>query len=151
MKVVKNKYGVPVIYDDRYFNDAFPPSEDSEAINFMAHVRHHHPDIADDIFHVANEAKSAARSEGAAAAHGEKRKQMGVRKGVADYIVLRPLHGFPFACIELKRRKKKGIGASKEQSQWLAERKGKGGWVCVAHGWEAALYALECYLYNKML
>lgn len=75
---------------------------------------------------------------------------MGVTAGVSDYIVLRPRGGFNFAVIEMKRRTPKHK-PDDAQVEWLKERRDDGGFVCIAHGADAALYALECYLNNKTL
>lgn len=68
-------------------------------------------------------------------------KQGGLRKGVSDLVMLIGLgNKYPFAAIELKRVNKSGkhkaSAFTKEQKEFLAEVRSRGGFAAVAYGFE---------------
>lgn len=137
-----NKKGVavfklsPKLIDERLAKQ----SEAGAAKSFYAWAIHEYPELEGLLFHVVNEGRRSFNN-------GADLKEMGLIKGVADYIVLKPSGEHPYAVIEMK--KTKGGTTSAEQNEFLISCHDAGGFACIAHGSDAAKYALKLYMGNK--
>ncbi|WPF69973.1 putative endonuclease [Klebsiella phage Kp109] len=98
-------------------------------MNSVSWLRYEYPDYL--FWHTVNEGSKHKAS--AVADH-----QMGLLKGVSDILVLIGLGGkYPFAAIELKRQgKAQASPVSKEQREFLAAVRRRGGFAAVAYGFE---------------
>lgn len=105
------------------------PLEKIDQINSVSWLRHEYPDYL--FWHTVNE--------------GSKHKaiavidhQIGLLKGVSDFVILIGFGGkYPFAAIELKRQgKAQASTVSKEQREFLAAVRRRGGFAAVAYGFE---------------
>lgn len=105
------------------------PLEKIDQMNSVSWLRYEYPDYL--FWHTVNEGSKHKAS--AVADH-----QMGLLKGVSDILVLIGLGGkYPFAAIELKRQgKSKASPVSKEQREFLAAVRSRGGFAAVAYGFE---------------
>lgn len=105
------------------------PLEKIDQINSVSWLRYEYPDYL--FWHTVNEGSKHKAS--AVADH-----QMGLLKGVSDILVLIGLGGkYPFAAIELKRQgKSQASPVSKEQREFLAAVRSRGGFAAVAYGFE---------------
>lgn len=112
------------------------PLEKIDQINSVSWLRHEYPDYL--FWHTVNEGSKHKAS--AVADH-----QMGLLKGVSDILVLIGLGGkYPFAAIELKRQgKAQASPVSKEQREFLAAVRSRGGFAAVAYGFEQFKIAFE--------
>lgn len=105
------------------------PLEKIDQMNSVSWLRYEYPDYL--FWHTVNEGSKHKAS--AVADH-----QMGLLKGVSDILVLIGLGGkYPFAAIELKRQgKAQASPVSKEQREFLAAVRCRGGFAAVAYGFE---------------
>lgn len=105
------------------------PLEKIDQINSVSWLRYEYPDYL--FWHTVNEGSKHKAS--AVEDH-----QMGLLKGVSDILVLIGLGGkYPFAAIELKRQgKSQASPVSKEQREFLAAVRSRGGFAAVAYGFE---------------
>lgn len=105
------------------------PLEKIDQMNSVSWLRHEYPDYL--FWHTVNEGSKHKAS--AVADH-----QMGLLKGVSDILVLIGLGGkYPFAAIELKRQgKSQASPVSKEQREFLAAVRSRGGFAAVAYGFD---------------
>lgn len=105
------------------------PLEKIDQINSVSWLRHNYPGIL--FFHPVNEGLKHKAS--AVIDH-----QMGLLKGVSDFVILIGFGGkYPFAAIELKRQgKAQASPVSKEQREFLAAVRRRGGFAAVAYGFE---------------
>ena len=74
----------------------------------------------------------------------KKMQAQGVKKGIPDVFIFRPVKGAPGVVVELKR--KKGGVVSDDQKKWLKTLAGFG-WICyVAKGADEAIkFVRDCY------
>jgi hypothetical protein len=112
------------------------PLEKIDQMNSVSWLRYEYPDYL--FWHTVNEGSKHKAS--AVADH-----QMGLLKGVSDILVLIGLGGkYPFAAIELKRQgKSQASPVSKEQREFLAAVRNRGGFAAVAYGFEQFKIAFE--------
>lgn len=112
------------------------PLEKIDQMNSVSWLRYEYPDYL--FWHTVNEGSKHKAS--AVADH-----QMGLLKGVSDILVLIGLGGkYPFAAIELKRQgKSQASPVSKEQREFLAAVRNRGGFSAVAYGFEQFKIAFE--------
>lgn len=112
------------------------PLEKIDQMNSVSWLRYEYPDYL--FWHTVNEGSKHKAS--AVADH-----QMGLLKGVSDILVLIGLGGkYPFAAIELKRQgKSQASPVSKEQREFLAAVRIRGGFAAVAYGFEQFKIAFE--------
>lgn len=112
------------------------PLEKIDQMNSVSWLRYEHPDYL--FWHTVNEGSKHKAS--AVADH-----QMGLLKGVSDILVLIGLGGkYPFAAIELKRQgKSQASPVSKEQREFLAAVRSRGGFAAVAYGFKQFKIAFE--------
>jgi hypothetical protein len=112
------------------------PLEKIDQMNSVSWLRYEYPDYL--FWHTVNEGSKHKAS--AVADH-----QMGLLKGVSDILVLIGLGGkYPFAAIELKRQGKSHASpVSKEQREFLAAVRSRGGFAAVAYGFEQFKIAFE--------
>lgn len=112
------------------------PLEKIDQMNSVSWLRYEYPDYL--FWHTVNEGSKHKAS--AVADH-----QMGLLKGVSDILVLIGLGGkYPFAAIELKRHgKSQASPVSKEQREFLAAVRSRGGFAAVAYGFEQFKIAFE--------
>jgi hypothetical protein len=112
------------------------PLEKIDQMNSVSWLRYEYPDYL--FWHTVNEGSKHKAS--AVADH-----QMGLLKGVSDILVLIGLGGkYPFAAIELKRQgKSQASPVSKEQREFLASVRIRGGFAAVAYGFEQFKIAFE--------
>lgn len=105
------------------------PLEKIDQMNSVSWLRYEYPDYL--FWHTVNEGSKHKAS--AVADH-----QMGLLKGVSDILVLIGFGGkYPFAAIELKRQgKSQASPVSKEQREFLASVRSRGGFAAVAYGFE---------------
>lgn len=105
------------------------PLERIDQMNSVSWLRHEHPDYL--FWHTVNEGSKHKAS--AVIDH-----QMGLLKGVSDNLILIGFGGkYPFAAIELKRQgKAQASPVSKEQREFLAAVRRRGGFAAVAYGFE---------------
>ncbi len=88
----------------------------------------------DQWFHVPNEGKKTV-------AYHAKMKRQGLKKGVPDNFIMRPVRGAPGAVIELKRVR--GGSTSDEQKKWLGTLQAFGWITYVAKGADDAIRFLR--------
>ena len=112
------------------------PLEKIDQMNSVSWLRYEYPDYL--FWHTVNEGSKHKAS--AVADH-----KMGLLKGVSDILVLIGLGGkYPFAAIELKRQgKSQASPVSKEQREFLAAVRSRGGFAAVAYGFEQFKIAFE--------
>lgn len=112
------------------------PLEKIDQMNSVSWLRYEYPGYL--FWHTVNEGSKHKAS--AVADH-----QMGLLKGVSDILVLIGLGGkYPFAAIELKRQgKSQASPVSKEQREFLAAVRSRGGFAAVAYGFEQFKIAFE--------
>lgn len=105
------------------------PLEKIDQMNSVSWLRHEYPDYL--FWHTVNEGSKHKAS--AVIDH-----QMGLLKGVSDILILIGFGGkCPFAAIELKRQgKAQASPVSKEQREFLAAVRRRGGFAAVAYGFE---------------
>ncbi|UPW42733.1 VRR-NUC domain-containing protein [Klebsiella phage BMac] len=105
------------------------PLEKIDQMNSVSWLRHEYPDYL--FWHTVNEGSKHKAS--AVIDH-----QMGLLKGVSDILILIGFGGkYPFAAIELKRHgKAQASPVSKEQREFLAAVRRRGGFAAVAYGFE---------------
>lgn len=105
------------------------PLEKIDQMNSASWLRHEYPDYL--FWHTVNEGSKHKAS--AVIDH-----QMGLLKGVSDILILIGFGGkYPFAAIELKRQgKAQASPVSKEQREFLAAVRRRGGFAAVAYGFE---------------
>ena len=105
------------------------PLEKIDQMNSVSWLRHEYPDYL--FWHTVNEGSKHKAS--AVIDH-----QMGLLKGVSDFVILIGFGGkYPFAAIELKRQgKAQASPVSKEQREFLAAVRRRGGFAAVAYGFE---------------
>lgn len=105
------------------------PLEKIDQMNSVSWMRHEYPDYL--FWHTVNEGSKHKAS--AVIDH-----QMGLLKGVSDILILIGFGGkYPFAAIELKRHgKAQASPVSKEQREFLAAVRRRGGFAAVAYGFE---------------
>lgn len=105
------------------------PLEKIDQMNSVSWLRHEYPDYL--FWHTVNEGSKHKAS--AVIDH-----QMGLLKGVSDFVILIGFGGkYPFAAIELKRHgKAQASPVSKEQREFLAAVRRRGGFAAVAYGFE---------------
>lgn len=105
------------------------PLEKIDQMNSVSWLRHKYPDYL--FWHTVNEGSKHKAS--AVIDH-----QMGLLKGVSDILILIGFGGkYPFAAIELKRQgKAQASPVSKEQREFLAAVRRRGGFAAVAYGFE---------------
>lgn len=105
------------------------PLERIDQMNSISWLRHEYPDYL--FWHTVNEGSKHKAS--AVIDH-----QMGLLKGVSDILILIGFGGkYPFAAIELKRHgKAQASPVSKEQREFLAAVRRRGGFAAVAYGFE---------------
>ena len=105
------------------------PLEKIDQMNSVSWLRHEYPDYL--FWHTVNEGSKHKAS--AVIDH-----QMGLLKGVSDILILIGFCGkYPFAAIELKRQgKAQASPVSKEQREFLAAVRRRGGFAAVAYGFE---------------
>lgn len=103
--------------------------EKIDQMNSVSWLRHEYPDYL--FWHTVNEGSKHKAS--AVIDH-----QMGLLKGVSDILILIGFGGkYPFAAIELKRQgKAQASPVSKEQREFLAAVRCRGGFAAVAYGFE---------------
>ena len=111
------------------------PLEKIDQMNSVSWLRHEYPDYL--FWHTVNEGSKHKAS--AVIDH-----QMGLLKGVSDILILIGFGGkYPFAAIELKRQgKAQASTVSKEQREFLAAVRRRGGFAAVAYGFEQFKIAL---------
>lgn len=110
------------------------PLEKIDQMNSVSWLRNEYPDYL--FWHTVNEGSKHKAS--AVIDH-----QMGLLKGVSDFVILIGFGGkYPFAAIELKRQgKAQASPVSKEQREFLAAVRRRGGFAAVAYGFEQFKFA----------
>lgn len=105
------------------------PLEKIDQMNSVSWLRHEYPDYV--FWHTVNE---GSKHKASAVID----QQMGLLKGVSDFVILIGFGGkYPFAAIELKRQgKAQASPVSKEQREFLAAVRRRGGFSAVAYGFE---------------
>lgn len=114
--------------------------ESRECMALMDYLARNYPAIAASIFHVPNEGWRSYWT-------GKKLKRMGVKAGVADYVLPVARCGYPALYLEYKTLIPKGT-LTKEQRKWLLHMKQLGNCVAVAYGFEDALTIITSYWNN---
>tara|TARA_R110000868_G_scaffold119479_2_gene317170 strand:- start:9915 stop:10346 length:432 start_codon:yes stop_codon:yes gene_type:complete len=138
----RNRAGVLVFKHD-VVPEFFAGGKDGElieAVNFYQKAVFDYPEIEPLLFHVVNEGRRTYQT-------GQLLKQSGMKKGVSDYILLKPSGKYSYACIEIKRADG-GNGGDKEQKSFILDCEANGGFACIANGEECAMAALKEYLIN---
>ena len=114
--------------------------EDTEQINFFAHLRIKWPQYFDIAIHPKNEGLRTNQQI-------QKEKKMGLNKGASDIII----PGCPTLIIELKRLDHVNHSKWTEgQQEYLQAAQNNGAFVCVALGYIAALEAVEYWHKNRV-
>lgn len=113
------------VFDSGYRGDC--PKEETDQISYGLWMQHSFPDVL--WFHVPNETGTRSGPQ-----FVEKRRRMGVRRGVSDNVIL--THGINHKCglIELKRRDKTKSTVSKSQNQVLEAAVAEGHFGAIAYG-----------------
>ena len=101
----------------------------------------------DQWFHVPNGGMRPSSFDGDGkrfSVEAKKMKDQGVKKGVPDVFILRPVKGVPGVVVELKRRK--GGVVSDDQKKWI-KTLSEFGWITfIAHGSDSAIqFVRETY------
>lgn len=110
--------------------------EDLEQIESADWLRYHMPWV--NAFHVPNETRSNVQ-------HGEKRRRMGVKGGVSDWIILTPGIHHPYATPEMKRMDRSKSKLSSDQRDFLNQVNGDGGFPFVCYGAEMFKKGIRIY------
>jgi hypothetical protein len=98
--------------------------EDIVQIKALDCLRHHYPDVAACVIHIANQRKTSAL-------YGSLLKRMGVKKGVPDLLFPKPQKSFHGLWIEVKTEKGR---LSIEQARFIDEASHDGYFACVCFG-----------------
>jgi hypothetical protein len=94
--------------------------------------------IKDLVIHIPNEGRRSER-------YGRVLKDMGMRAGVSDLLILMQRHGYGAAFIELKS--KKGI-VSKEQKKFLEDMELQNYFTCVCRSIESCIDTIKWYCFG---
>lgn len=134
----KPRHGLPCF---QYPKLAGTPTNDewAEGKEFFGAATHRWPVECAALFHPVNEGKMTKTQ-------GDRLNQQGRRAGTADYFLPWPSGRYHFFALELKRGD--GGSISEDQAKFLLNINKAGGYGCVAYGADAALYALEKYLFD---
>lgn len=116
--------------------------EEAAQINYMAWMKHHYPQYAEDIHHFANE-RYLHDVGGSQYMVGKKLKRMGVTKGVSDIFVAIPRNGKAGLWLELKVGKNT---LSTEQKLFLQRKREMGYEGMMVNGFESAIKETLSYL-----
>ena len=109
------------------------PVEGAEQITFFGQLRRHYPHLAPIVFHPRMEGE---RTKGQA---DWQKADGSIVAGVADVIGV----GHPMLCMELKRADHTKSVWRPGQLPFLESSHKRGGFACLALGWEAAMQALK--------
>lgn len=115
--------------------------EVSECIAFMHILERDHPDIYLAMIHVPNEGKRSY-------AQGKKLKKMGLKAGVADFILPVSKAGYNILVMEYKTLLPRGR-LSKEQQIWLRYMNTLGNCAMVVYGVDEALEGVKAYWFEN--
>lgn len=126
-----------LVFDSGYLGPCNKEDTDQQA--FIAWIRYHCPWV--NVFHVTNESGTSS-----SAGFIEKRKRMGVTKGVSDNIILTPGHDKSFAAMELKRRDRTKSKWQEGQREFLNQVVDDGGFASVSFGLECIKNSAKLYL-----
>lgn len=110
--------------------------EQIDHINIVNWFNYQFPELSDDFHHFANERRCSIQQ-------GRLLKRMGVKKGVSDFFLAYPVHGYAGLWLELK------VGKNKPTKEQIAfgERKIKRGYqFAFVWGTENALEMIKRYL-----
>lgn len=136
--VVKLK-GVDV-YRPRVLSRTPSKNEIGEAGDFVREAEARWPELKHSgMIHIPNEGVRSADQ-------AKKMLKAGLKPGASDYIVTVPGKHHNVAYIELK--KANGGNRKDIQFEFLRDGLEKGHFACMAHGWIAAIKALEKYFYG---
>ena len=114
--------------------------EDTEQIDFFAHLRLKWPQYHEIAIHPKNEGRRTPQQV-------QKEKKMGLKKGASDIVI----PGCPTLVIELKRMDHVNHSSwEKGQREYLQAAQNNGSFVCVALGYKAALEAVEYWHKNRV-
>lgn len=113
-----------------------------EGVDFYRHAQYRW-NLGKIFFAVKNEGKVTP-------AMGKLLNDGGRESGTSDYICLKPSGKYHHFALEIKREDG-GDRGKPEQKEFLRQSREAGGFACIAHGYQAALYALELYLNGEML
>lgn len=120
-------------------------SETAEQITCMSWLECHYPDRFGLVFHPANEVTVDKRKPGWAM-HLEKRRRMGVKKGVADIIDLYGTDVWRAGVFELKALNGK---PTDEQLEFLEAAAARGSFAAICYGADAFKEAWQEYLTGR--
>ena len=127
---MKNNY---LIFDSGYRGDC--KTETAEQTDLAAWIDFYLPWVI--WFHVPNEGKRLLS--------GVINKNMGVKKGVADIIILSQGYLHDCGVIELKRKDKRKSKVSSEQNDFLSDCRDEGVFSALCYGKDEAIKAMKIY------
>jgi len=110
--------------------------EATEQKALAAWINYKFPDV--NWFHVANEGKRLGA--------GKELKEMGMKKGVSDVVILTSGECYKFGVIELKRKDRTKSRLQHEQSEFMTKVIRDGGFAAVAYGLDEAKKAFIFYM-----
>ena len=125
------------IYDSGYRGKC--RHEDSEHIDCVAWVRHHHPALAALLLHPANESMIPVQ-------YRSKLSKMGLLTGASDLILLVPSSRHPYALFELKRCDRTKSRVSTAQHDVLQAADAVGAFSSVCYGFDQFKLAFTDYI-----
>lgn len=123
-----------MIFDSGYRGPC--PKEDIEQIKSADWLSYNMPWV--NAFHVPNETMAKAH-------YGEKRRRMGVKGGVSDWVILTPGFYHPFAVPEMKRLDRTKSKISTEQRIFLNHAHSDGGFSFVCYGVDMFKIGIRIY------
>lgn len=137
MKHPKGLHKSVRIYDSGHRGSC--PVEEIEQINSVTWFRWHYPDLVPLSFHPVNESKVQPHYRG-------KLAKLGLQPGIADWVILWPSGGYPYAVIELKRQDRTKSRLSTDQVAHLNAAAAVGAFAAVAYGCDQFKKAVADYL-----
>lgn len=120
-----------------------PEAEEQKAVMAWVEVnKGRYPEL-EFLFHVPNGEKREPWV-------GKKLKEMGVKKGVPDFMMLVPKNGFHGFLLEMKRVDGGEKDLSEEQKRFLTFENRQGYATCIGRGHEDAIRKIEAYLQGRL-
>lgn len=116
------------------------PTEEQEHFALMDWLAYR-PEIKSHFIHIPNGGSRHILE-------AKKLKRMGVKKGVSDFFLAKPMHPYAGLWVELKRKNKK-ISPTPEQQEWLKLMNESGYKAVVCYGAQEAIDQINDYLMSK--
>ena len=144
IEVIQNKDGITIYR--RFEREKKSRSEKCEQIDLNFHCARLWPIEYKSMWHTVNESGASGSVR-----YGSELNKRGRKKGVSDWIVAVPKNGFHGLFLELKKEGKDASPISKEQRDFLLCQQQLDYKCVVAHGYKAALKAIDDYLLTGVI